>query len=230
MKKILAALVLLASATIIRSEAIPAATLADLDKRITEADLVLKNILASPDRGIPRDLLRRCRGLAVFPDVVKAGVVVGVSYGNGVVLRRDRHTGQWSRPAFFKIRGGSLGLQVGVQSTDLILLFMSDTSVERLLEERVTLGADVSVAAGPVGRDASAGTSLKFDAGILSYSRTVGLFAGISLQGASLEPDREANGLYHGQGLSVQDVFYEGRGTLSESARSLIRTLEDATK
>jgi len=202
----------------------------ELDKRILDCNAVIQNVLEMPDRGIPKDLLQRCRGLAVFPGVVKVGVIVGVSFGNGLILRRDERTAQWSRPAFFTIRGGSLGLQLGVQSIDLILLIMSDKGIENLLEDKMTLGGDVSVAAGPIGRDASAETNLRFDAGILSYSRAKGLFAGISLTGASLEPDIQANLAYHGQGITVQDVLYEGKGSLSENARVLIRTLETATK
>jgi len=202
----------------------------ELDKRILDCNAVIQNVLEMPDRGIPKDLLQRCRGLAVFPGVVKVGVIVGVSFGSGLILRRDERTAQWSRPAFFTIRGGSLGFQLGVQSIDLILLIMSDKGIENLLEDKMTLGGDVSVAAGPIGRDASAETNLRFDAGILSYSRAKGLFAGISLTGASLEPDIQANLAYHGQGITVQDVLYEGKGALSENARVLIRTLETATK
>ena len=206
-----------------------AATMGELDRQIISCDLVLKNVLQMPDSGIPRDLLRRCRGLAIFPGVVKLGVVVGVSFGKGVVLRRDEKTGQWSKPVFFTIRGGSIGLQVGAQSTDLILLVMSEQGVQALLEDKFTLGADVSVAAGPVGREASAETSLSFEAGILSYSRTRGLFAGLAVTGAVLEPDGQANESYHGKGITVQDVFYEGKGSLSDKGRLLVQTLEEAT-
>lgn len=207
-----------------------AQSLEELDKRILECNAVIRDVLEMPDRGIPKDLLQRCRGLAVFPGVIKVGVVVGVSFGSGLILRRDEKTAEWSRPAFLTIRGGSFGLQLGAQSIDLILLIMSDKGLENLLEDKVTLGADVSVAAGPVGRDASAETNLRFDSGMLSYSRTRGLFAGLSLTGASLEPDARANLVYHGAGVTVQDVLYEGKGSLSDNARVLIETLEAATK
>ena len=207
-----------------------AATFEELDSRISACNLVLKNVLEMPDRGIPKELLQRCRGLAIFPGVIKVGLFVGASYGSGVVLRRDEDTGIWSRPAFFTVRGGSLGVQVGAQSTDLILLIMSEASVERLLEERFILGADASVAAGPIGREASAETNLRFESGILSYSRSKGLFAGLALNGASLEPDSAANETYHGAGVTVQDVFYEDKGALSDNARLLIKTLDDATR
>ena len=205
-------------------------SLETFDKRIGDCNRVMRNVLAMPDRGIPRDLLRRCRGVAVFPRVLKAGVVVGVGYGDGVVLRREESTGDWSKPAFFRIREASIGVQAGAQAVDLILLIMSDEAMEGLLEDKYALGADISVAAGPVGRDASAETNIRFDAGILSYSRSRGLFAGISLKGASLEPDKEANAIYHGQGVTVQDVFYENKGMLSDAGRTLTKTLEDAVK
>ncbi|MBI4963745.1 MAG: lipid-binding SYLF domain-containing protein [Desulfomonile tiedjei] len=202
----------------------------ELDRRILDCNAVIQNVLEMPDRGIPKDLLQRCRGLAVFPGVLKVGVVVGVTLGNGLIVRRDENTAEWSRPAFVTIRGGSFGFQAGVQTVDLILLIMSDKGLENLLEDKITLGADVSVAAGPIGRDASAETNLRFDAGILSYSRAKGLFVGLALTGASLEPDLQANWAYHGKGVTVQDVLYEGKGALSDNARVLVRTLDNATK
>jgi SH3 domain-containing YSC84-like protein 1 len=198
---------------------------ADMEQRILESDVVLKNVLTMPDCGIPKDLLQRCRGLAIFPGVLRVGVVVGVSFGSGIVLRKDEKAGQWSRPAFFRIRVASVGLQAGAQSTDLILLIMSEEGIRGLLEEKFTLGADMSVTAGPVGREASAETEMTFSSGILSYSRSRGVFAGFSVQGASLEADTEANTLFHGKGITVQDVFYEGRGALSDNSRKLMETL-----
>jgi SH3 domain-containing YSC84-like protein 1 len=207
-----------------------AATFDELDARIPECGLVMKSALEMPDRGIPKDLLKRCRGLAIFPSVWKVGVVLGASRGTGIVLRRDEKTGEWSRPAFFKIQSGSLGLQLGAQYTDLVLLIMNEQGVERLLEERFVLGADISVAAGPVGREASAETNTRFESGILSYSRSKGLFAGLALNGSTIEPDTAANEIYHGKRITVQDVFYEGQGSLSDNARGLMNTLDDATK
>ncbi len=136
---------------------------------------------------------------------------------------------EWSRPAFFKIQTGSFGLQAGAQYIDLILLIMTEQGVQRLLEEKFILGADISVAAGPVGREAGAETNLGFESGILSYSRSKGLFAGLALNGASLEPDLAANEVYHGKGITVQDVFYEAKGSLSDNGRRLIKTLEEVT-
>lgn len=227
--KSLYAFVLVACALCVPTAWGAAVTMDELDKRVLTCDRVLKNVMAMPDSGVPVDLLRRCRGLAIFPGVLKLGALIGVSFGSGIVLRRDENTGTWSKPVFFTFRGGSLGVQLGAQSIDLILLVMSEQGVQRLLEEQFTLGADVSVAAGPVGRDASAETNPKFDAGILSYSRSKGLFAGISLTGASLQPDTAANEVYHGPNVTVQDVFYEDKGAMSDSARLLLKELDART-
>ena len=208
-----------------------AVTFDELDSRFAACSLVLKNALETPERGIPRDLLNRCHGIAVFPGLFKVGVLVGVSYGTGVVACRDEKTGEWSKPAFFKIHSGSLGLQLGAQYADLVLLIkMSEKAVQRLLEDKFVLGADIGVAAGPVGREASAETNFGFESGILSYSRTRGLFAGVALNGATLEPDKVANEVYHGKGISVQDVFYEGQGAFSDNARSFIKLLDEAVQ
>jgi lipid-binding SYLF domain-containing protein len=207
-----------------------AVTFEELDARIPECGTVMKSALEMPDRGIPKDLLKKCRGLAIFPGVLKVGVLVGASRGSGIVLRKDEKSGEWSRPAFFKIQSGSLGLQLGAQYTDLILLIMNEQGVERLLEEKFVLGADVSVAAGPVGREASAETNTRFESGILSYSRSKGLFAGLALNGATIQPDTAANEIYHGKGVSVQDVFYEGKGSLSDNAQGFISMLNEKTK
>ncbi|MFZ5865106.1 MAG: lipid-binding SYLF domain-containing protein [Thermodesulfobacteriota bacterium] len=206
-----------------------AATFEELDKEVAASTVVLKNMVAMPDQRIPRDLLQRCRGLAIFPGVIRAGVVVGVSFGSGVVMRRGEKAKAWSKPAFFRIREGSVGAQVGAQSIDLVLLIMSEQGIQGLLEDRYTLGADVAVTAGPVGREASAETSIRFDAGIFSYSRTRGLFAGLSLKGAVLEPDREANEAYYGKGVSVQDIFYEDAGVLSDAGRDLTKLIGEVS-
>jgi lipid-binding SYLF domain-containing protein len=202
----------------------------DLDKRILDCDLVLKNALGMPDRGIPVDLLQRCRGLAIFPGVIKLGIIVGIDFGSGVILHRNEKTAEWSKPGFYTIRTGSLGLQVGAQSTDLVLLIMNEQSFRILLEDKFALGANIAVAAGPVGRDASAETDMTLTSGILSYSRSQGIFVGLSVKGAVLEPDSDANLAYHGNGVSVQDIYYEGQGSLTDNARTLLESLNAATQ
>jgi lipid-binding SYLF domain-containing protein len=220
---------LIAAATTFAPVAASAQTLSELETRIGNARIVMENVAEMPDTGIPADLLTRARGIVIFPRVMKAAIVLGVSFGQGVVVRRDGETGAWSKPCFFQIRGGSLGAQVGAQALDLILLVMSEEGMQALLENQFTLGADVAIAAGPIGREASATTDLQFDAAILSYSRTKGLFAGISLQGAVVQPNDEANRIYHGPGLSVQDIFYEGRGSLTDNGRNLLTLLRRIT-
>jgi lipid-binding SYLF domain-containing protein len=199
-----------------------------LDERLSSCSTVIRNVLEMSDQSIPKSLLRRCRGLAIFPGVVALSAVVGLSYGRGVILRRDERTDEWSKPAFFTIGGGSIGAQIGAQSVDLILLVMSEEGVQALLEDKFTLGADVAATAGPIGRGAAAGTNLRFESGILSYSRSKGLFAGISLAGARIEPDPAANELYYGKGVTVQDVLYEDEGSLTQAGQELRESLNSA--
>ncbi len=206
------------------------AELDELDSRIALCEIVLKQSLEMPDSRIPKDLLQRSRGVAIFPKVWNVGALLGVSFGSGVVIRRDEKTGAWSYPAFFNIRQGSLGVQMGAQSIDLILLMMSEKTIQKLLEEKLTLGIDASVSAGPLGRDAGAETNWSMESGILSYSRSKGLFMGVALSGSILEPDKISNENYHGQGISVQDTLYESKGSFSESAKNLSKTLEDSLK
>lgn len=168
----------------------PAKTLADSTAVLTElADIRLK--------GIPPKLLAEAHGVAVIPRVIKAGFVAAGRGGHGVVLARDE-AGNWGDPVFVNLGGGSVGFQVGVESTDVVLVFRSKRSLERLLEGKgkVTLGADAAVAAGPVGRQAMAGTDAKLEAEILSYSRSRGLFAGVSLDGTVIRPDPGTNALF----------------------------------
>ena len=133
--------------------------------------------------------------------------------------------GGWGPPAFITLLGGSFGWQIGIQSTDLVLLVMTDIGLKSLFHDRLTLGADASVAAGPVGRDASALTDIGLKAGILSYSKAKGIFAGVSIKGSMIEADWEANEAYYGSDLSIIDIFFKGRGNISRSGAELIRLL-----
>lgn len=200
------------------------------DARIAACETSLKQSLEMPDSRIPKDLLQRCRGLAIFPGVLNVGAFIGVSFGSGIVMRRDENTGAWSYPVFFTIRQGSLGLQMGAQSIDLILLMMSEKTIQKLLEEKLILGMDASVSAGPVGREAGADTNWTMESGILSYSRSKGLFMGLAVSGSILEPDSRSNQVYHGKEISVQDALYENKGVLSDAAKNLVNTLDDATR
>jgi SH3 domain-containing YSC84-like protein 1 len=205
-------------------ECFPAPPMA-LENRLSDCVRVLREMLDAPDGSVPSDLLRRSRGIIIFPSVLKAGLGVGGHYGKGVILRKYPTAGGWGPPAFITMLGGSFGWQIGVQSTDLVLLVMTDVGLKSLFHDRLTLGADASVAAGPVGRDASASTDIGMNAGILSYSRAKGIFAGVSIKGSIIEPDWEANEAYYGSDLSIIDIFFKGKGTISRSAGELIRLL-----
>ncbi|HEX7316002.1 MAG TPA: lipid-binding SYLF domain-containing protein [Pyrinomonadaceae bacterium] len=165
-------------------------------KKSDSASNVFEQVMGAPDRSIPRELLDRAEAVAVFPGMLKAGFVVGGRGGSGVISRRV--TGGWSVPAFFKMGGASLGLQIGAARTDLILLFMNDDALKGLLEDKLELGGEASAAAGPIGRTASATTNLTLDAGILSYSRSKGLFAGLEIKGAVINPDNNLNEALYG--------------------------------
>jgi lipid-binding SYLF domain-containing protein len=162
----------------------------------SKAAKAFDEIMRTPDKSIPKELLDRAQAVAVFPDVLKAAFIVGAEGGQGVVSRRSA-TG-WSPPIFFRAAGGSFGAQLGVTSTDLVLLFMNQDGLDELLKDKFTLGAEASAAAGPVGREAGAATDVLMKAEILSYSRSRGLFAGVDLKGMVVKPDDELNeAIYH---------------------------------
>lgn len=166
--------------------------------RIKEAIVVLDEVMAASDKSMPRAILERAEAIAVFPSLVKAGFVVGGQRGHGVISVRDVQTGAWSSPAFLTITGGSFGLQIGAQAVDLVLVVQNRRGLEQLLKNQFKIGANASVAAGPVGRDASASTDIQLRAQILSYSRTRGLFAGVTLSGSTIRQDRDANERFYG--------------------------------
>lgn len=197
-----------------------------LENRLTQCGTVLRDIMSAPDARIPTDLLRSSRGIIIMPSVIKAGIGVGGHYGTGVIVRRAPGLRKWGPPAFVKLIGGSVGWQFGLQSTDVVILIMNEVSLRSIFQDKVTVGVDASVAAGPVGRDASAGTDLGLSAGMLSYSRAKGIFAGVSIKGSVLEVDWASNEAYYGSDLSIIDIFFQGKGSLSPAARRLIRLLK----
>ena len=175
------------------------------DDRLRSATDVLHQISEIPENAIPPELLADAYGIAVIPGVIKAGFVVGGRWGKGVIaVRQDSG---WSNPAFITLAGGSIGWQIGAQSTDIILVFKTRRGVENLASGKVTLGADAAIAAGPVGRQASAATDAQLKAEIYSYSRSRGLFAGLALEGAVLQPDDDASAAAYGGHVSSWDVF-----------------------
>jgi len=202
----------------------------DADTEIARCDKVLKEISSIPDKHVPKDLFQKARGLAIFPGVINIGAILGIELGKGIILRRDEETLKWSNPAFFIFRSGSVGFQLGAQSIDLILLFMDEAGIQRLLEEKLILGVDASVSAGPLGRDTSLDTNLRLQSQILSYSKTKGLFAGLSLTGGVIQPDKKTNEAFHGEDVSVQDVLYENKGAQTDNTLNLLETIKDIAK
>jgi len=168
----------------------------EAERKADNAARVFEQIMNARDNAIPKELIDKAEAVAVFPGVFKAGFVVGGRGGSGLISRRVK--GGWSAPAFFTMRGGSFGAQIGAAKTDFVLLFMNESAVQGLLEDKFEMGGEASAAAGPVGRAASASTNLTLDAGILSYSRSKGLFAGLELKGAVVNPDNKLNEAVYG--------------------------------
>jgi len=178
----------------------------DQAKKLTDATAVYHELISAPDRGVPKELLEGCKCIAVLPGVLKAAVGYGARHGSGVITCRTANG--WSAPAFVNISGGSVGLQLGAESTDLVLFFMNDRAARSLVSgSRFTLGGKASVAAGPFGRSGEAATSLDLKAEIYSYARSKGLFAGISLEGARLAPNPKDNASYYGRGVTYRQLL-----------------------
>jgi SH3 domain-containing YSC84-like protein 1 len=173
-------------------------------KRFREAGDILTELREVPDKGIPEELWDRAECVVVIPSVKKAAFIFGGEYGSGVMSCRT--AGSWSSPVFMQLAKGSWGLQIGAQQTDLVLLVMNRRGIDKLLEDKVSLGVDASIAAGPVGRTASAATDAQLHAEILSYSRSQGLFAGINLSGGVLRPDKEADERAYGPNVTARQV------------------------
>jgi lipid-binding SYLF domain-containing protein len=177
--------------------------------RVVSAAVVLKDIMGTPDKSIPRDLLDRCQCVAVIPSMKKAGLIIGGAYGKGVIAcRTDSGNGPWSAPSMLMMSGGSFGLQIGVQATDLVMVIMNLSGIDSLLDSKFTLGGDAAVAAGPVGRNASAKTDILMKARILAYSRSRGVFAGLSLNGEVVRTDKDANYVLYKKQLSARDILF----------------------
>ena len=181
----------------------------DAASQSAKASRVFREIMHAPDKAVPRDILDGAECVAVFPQVIKAGFVFGARGGRGVASCRTKNG--WSAPAFFNLRGGSVGLQIGAQSTDFVLLFMNQNGLNRLMGDKFEIGGDASAAAGPVGRQAGASTNIRLDAEILSYSRSRGLFAGLELKGVVITLDDEDMHAVYGEGVKAKAVLRDGR-------------------
>jgi len=222
----IAATVLLALGLAAIAMPAPAGTVEDA--RADEAGRVLAQILRIPEESVPTNLLHEARAIAVIPNVVKAGFVVGGRRGRGLIAVRTRD-GTWSHPSFITLTGGSLGFQAGVQSADVILVFRSDKGVDSIVNGKFTLGADASVAAGPVGRSAQASTDEQLKAEIYSYSRARGLFAGVALDGTRLGIDNKSNQAVYGQGNTARAIFEGRAGAGSDAVVAFRDRLEEST-
>ncbi|MGA2400658.1 MAG: lipid-binding SYLF domain-containing protein [Syntrophobacteraceae bacterium] len=196
------------------------------EAKVQASTAVLKEIMEIPESEIPPSLLRSAHGIAIFPDLLKAGFILGGRYGVGVLLQRYED-GTWSNPVFFRLIGGSIGWQIGAESTDVILVLKSFRSLDAITGGKFTLGADASVAAGPVGRQAEAATDVLLRAEILSYSRTRGLFVGLSLEGAAIQVDYDSTAsFYNTPGLLPVDILKNRNITAPAVAAELRRVLD----
>ena len=199
--------------------------------RLLTATEVLEEVEGMPDQRLPDTLLSRAYGIAVIPDVTKVAFIFGGRHGNGVLVVRDKLTSPWSNPVFVSLTGGSWGFQAGAQSSDIILVFTTKTGVEGIAGGKLTLGADASVATGPVGRQGSAATDMNFNAEIYSYARTRGLFGGIALDGSVISIDKSANAaLYAKSGVTATEIFSGQAPTPPATAQRFLERLAQATR
>ena len=198
-----------------------------LEARVWEAKKVISEVMATPDQSIPEELLAKCKAIAIYPSVLKGGFIFGARYGRGVVLKRDEKTGLWGPVAFSTIGGGSWGLQIGGQATDLILVVLNERGLNGLLSNNFTLGAGASIAVGPVGRHSEASTDLSLAAGIISYSRSRGLFAGMALDGAVLTQDNNSNSEYYAKPVTSRDILLGSAVEIAPSSKELVDALNE---
>jgi SH3 domain-containing YSC84-like protein 1 len=218
LKRILAVTILIAIASL-------TAVASDRDddvNRTQKAAQVFKEIMNTPDQGIPSNLLESAKCIAIIPGDKKFAFVFGGSYGRGLATCRTGHG--WSAPMFVAIDSGSVGYQIGGSSTDIVMLFMNDHALQSLMSDKFKVGADASVAAGPVGRNAAAGTDLKLNAEILSYSRSKGIFAGVSLDGAVMQADKSGDKAMYGDDVNRHEIL-DGKVAVPASARALVEEL-----
>jgi len=184
-------------------------------KRVAEATTVFTEIMGAADHAIPSSILGKAEGVAVFPSTIKAGLVVGGQRGRGILSVRGE-SGTWSAPAFLTLTGGSIGLQIGAESADLILVITNRRGLENLVRNQFKVGADAGVAAGPVGREAQAATDIQMRAQILSYSRARGLFAGVTINGSTIRQDKDANQRFYGKPYESKQIVFERLGGAPE--------------
>jgi lipid-binding SYLF domain-containing protein len=194
--------------------------------RLENCGMIIKEVMDIPDN-IPEDLIDKADCIIVFPSVLKAAFVVGGSYGRGAMTCRsgEHFTGPWSAPTMMALEGGSVGLQIGGQATDFVLLVMNPRGAHSILSSKVKLGGDASVAAGPVGRTANSSTDVTMRAEVLSYSRNRGLFAGLSLEGSTVRPDNDANERIYGKKVEAESIVFKGAVAVPSAAQKMVAYL-----
>ncbi len=197
-----------------------------VDDRLKAATEVLHQIMATPDKGIPEEALKSAKCVAVVPGLVKGGFVLGAEHGRGVTTCRLA-SGAWSAPAFFTVSGGSFGAQIGAEGIDLVMLIMNEQGMKNLLENKFSIGGDVSAAAGPVGRHAAAGTDWKLDTQVLTYSRAKGAFAGVTLDGAKIAPDDDSMAAIYGHKATIAAAL-TGKLKTPPEAQGFLAALREA--
>ncbi len=197
----------------------------DVKQRLDNSAKVIQEIMATPDKAIPEEVLAKAQCIAVVPHMIKGGLGFGAKHGRGVATCRTARG--WSAPEFFSVSGGSWGLQIGLEGVDLVMLFMSKAGAEQLLSSKFQVGGDASAAAGPVGRHASAGTDWKMDTKILTYSRSKGAFAGLTLEGARVAPDEDSMQAFYGRNVSAKAVL-EGRIRSPRAAGAFLAAVNNA--
>ena len=210
--------------------ALPVSAATREEKRVADAADVLDQLLRIPEKTIPPSLLARAYAIAIVPDVIKAGFIFGARRGKGIiVVRQDDNS--WSNPAFITLTGGSVGWQAGVESTDVILVFKTRKGVANIENGKLTLGADASIAAGPVGRHAAVATDIQFEAEVMSYSRSRGLFAGVAFEGSGVTMDRKANINFYGSpSMSPEKIFASSPNIAPDIANTFVQILTAQTR
>jgi lipid-binding SYLF domain-containing protein len=193
--------------------------------RVIEAARVLEEVLAAPDKGVPEAIVEKAQAIVVIPSTVKGALLIGAQRGKGVMSVKS--ASGWSAPAFVTLTGGSVGFQIGGQATDIVLVVVNERGIDNLAQNTFKIGGDASVAAGPVGREATASTDYKLQAQILSYSRSRGLFAGVSLAGSTIRADRDANEKIYGVGYSTRNIVVERKVEPTAAAEPWLRVLKD---
>jgi len=210
--------------------AMPAQAASKEERRILDATDVVDQLLRIPEQSMPSALLSRAYAVAVIPHVIKVGFGIGARRGKGVLVVRQED-GSWSNPAFISLTGGSFGFQIGAQSTDIILVFKTRKSVDSISNGKLTLGADASIAAGPIGRHTGVATDLSFEAEVFSYARSRGLFAGVALEGAGIGMDRKSNAAYYGSASITPEQIFASSGNIApQSANNFVQILTAQTR